>query len=547
VSWPALLASITLSGAAILLAFALREVSSYPFSLGWSEGNRLYDDSILFGRGRYISSPEQVIRPYLEKSRQIINGLPFLYSGLSIWQARLWQALMSILPFLALGWIVFYRRGQPKAVWLLAGLWGFAFLRQGPIHPPLIIAAAIIVLAWQRPLWQAVPLLAIGMFLPAGSRFIWLFGATLWAGVFSFAQAPLENGSVPRAVWERAILLGAASALSGFGVRFFWPSDQAGATLLVSSISDSTSRQALLWYRLLPNSTLGPGIIIILLIAVLPLIFILIYFLRTRWTLHLWQKLALFGCLASYLLVGLVASTKIGGGGDLHNLDLFLIGLLFTAGLAWEKFGHEWILNRAALPAWLQVTLIVLLALPVWAPLINMRPLVDTSQLSPLNGLVNPNALHLSDFLANPADIKKSLDSLRENVTIAQKRGEVLFLDQRQLLTFGEISGVPLVADYEKKHLMDQAMTSNAADLLAQFNADIAAHRFVLIVSEPLRLPVQGESSVFGEENNAWVKWISSVVLCYYQPYAELSEVKVELLIPRRKPAENCSLPMEFK
>ncbi len=547
-SGSAVLTSFTLSGATILIAFALREVSSYPFSLGWSEGNRLYDYSIYFGRDRYISDSSQVINPYLDLSRQYISGLPFLYSALTIWQARLWQALTNIVPFIALGLIVFYRRGQPKTIWFLAGLWAFAFLRQGPIHPPLVIAAAIIAFAWRRPLWQAIPLLALGMLIPAQSRFTWLFGAMLWAGVFSFVGAPLESGRVPRSAWARALLLGTVSALSGLAVRLFWPDEKAGAAYLVSSISESTSRQELLWYRLLPNSTLGPGVLIILLVAVLPLILILIYFLRAQWTLHFSQKLALFGCLTSFFVVGLTASTKIGGGGDLHNLDLFLIGLLFSAGLVWNKFGHEWILNRAALPMWMQVTLILLLALPVWAPLINMRPLADTSQIEELTGLLDPAELRPSNFLASDADVEKSLTSLRKNVLTAQQRGgEVLFLDQRQLLTFGEISGLPLVADYEKKRLMDQAMTGNAATLLAQFHADLKSHRFILIITEPLHLPVQGESSVFGEESDAWVKWISSVVLCYYQPSAELSEVKVDLLVPRRKPATHCSLPVEFK
>ena len=47
----------------------------------------------------------------------------------------------------------------------------------------------------------------------------------------------------------------------------------------------------------------------------------------------------------AFLVVGLVASVKIGGGGDLHNMDMFLIGLLFTSALAWQNGGSDWIQN----------------------------------------------------------------------------------------------------------------------------------------------------------------------------------------------------------
>ena len=41
--------------------------------------------------------------------------------------------------------------------------------------------------------------------------------------------------------------------------------------------------------------------------------------------------------------------------------------------------------------------------------------------------------------------------------------GEVLFMDQRQLLTFGYITDVPLVPDYEKKVMMNEALSGNVS------------------------------------------------------------------------------------
>ena len=153
-TWPNLLAAALLSGAVIAAAVPLAGVTSYPFSLGWSEGNRLWDYSILFGRARYIYPADQNLSPFLEFGRQFVGGLPFLLPGLTIMQARLWQGLMGILPYAALGLAIFRLpapRKKALGLWLLAGLWGFLFLRQGPIHIPLVVSAFVVALAWRRP------------------------------------------------------------------------------------------------------------------------------------------------------------------------------------------------------------------------------------------------------------------------------------------------------------------------------------------------------------------------------------------------------------
>jgi hypothetical protein len=54
-----------------------------------------------------------------------------------------------------------------------------------------------------------------------------------------------------------------------------------------------------------------------------------------------------------------------------------------------------------------------------------------------------------------------SLQTIRDEVALAQEKGEVLFMDQRQLLTFGYIERIPFVPEYEKKVLMNEALRSN--------------------------------------------------------------------------------------
>jgi hypothetical protein len=76
----------------------------------------------------------------------------------------------------------------------------------------------------------------------------------------------------------------------------------------------------------------------------------------------------------------------------------------------------------------------------------------------------------------------------------AKLKGDVLFMDQRQLLTFGYVKDVPLVADYEKKLVMDQAMSGNQA-YFDEFYKDLANHRFSMIVSEPIRKSLADEDT----------------------------------------------------
>ncbi len=43
----------------------------------------------------------------------------------------------------------------------------------------------------------------------------------------------------------------------------------------------------------------------------------------------------------------------------------------------------------------------------------------------------------------------------------------------------------------------------------------------------------QGGTYHFGNENDAWVKWVSIPVLCYYEPIETFREAGLELLVPR--------------
>jgi len=277
------------------------------------------------------------------------------------------------------------------------------------------------------------------------------------------------------------------------------------------------SRQSLIWERLLPNPTYSTGIVLALLLASGPILLYLVYLLKTRrWRLDWLGGLAVLGGLLVFLVVGLVVSVKIGGGNNLHNLDMFLLAVVFTAALAWKKGGYNTLIHLDREPLWVQGLWVLMMIIFAYQPLKSAQPLK----------------------MAPRAMAADALQQITAEVEIAKDSGEVLFLDQRQLLTFGYIRDVPVVDDYEKKYLMDQAMSNDAA-YFAQFYEDLARKRFSLIISEPLKVNYKGSDYSFGEENDAWVKWVSQPLLCYYEPIQEFKRVRVVLLAPRQNPV-NC-------
>lgn len=91
---------------------------------------------------------------------------------------------------------------------------------------------------------------------------------------------------------------------------------------------------------------------------------------------------------------------------------------------------------------------------------------------------------------------------------------------------------IPLIADYEKKWMMDEAMANNAAYFEPYFK-DLKEHRFAAIISEPLQIKFQGAGGDFSEENDLFVTYVSVPTLCYYEPYETFPEQGVQILVPR--------------
>lgn len=521
---------------------AFANLSNYPFSLGWSEGNRIWDYSVLFGHRFYNYPADQPIFAYLDLGRQSLWGLPFLFARIPIWAFRLWNGLVSTIPYAILGWLAFQRVDRKTWLWFLCGLWTFLFLNQGPIYTPLVISAWLVAIAWRKPLWIALPLVMIAAFYAQITRFTWMFAPAIWAAMLFFADLDNPKSRNWKWRWSAGLAVFTAGIIGGYllpqwidlssAIAVAEPSQatttagSGAAGVDISSLGGLgafLSRQPLLWERLLPNPTFGPGILLALLIAAAPLILLLVYWRRSRqWQLDLWGQAAIILPALAFLVVGLVASVKIGGGGDLHNMDMFLLTLAFAAALAWRAGSHRTITQIAQQPAWVQGLLVLMMII------LAVQSLRDSIPVR----------------IPPAARAQETLSYIQEQVANATTEGEVLFMDQRQLLTFGEVPAIPLVVEYEKKYLMDQALSAEA-EYFAGFHSDLAQTRFALIISEPLKVVYRGEEHHFGDENDAWVRWVAEPVLCYYEPIKTFKEVKVQVLVPREVP-ENCpDFPVE--
>ena len=532
-----LLCSLFFSAGFVLLT-QFHDVTNYPFSIGWSEGNRMWDYSVLFGKSRYDFPQDQTIPAYIDIGRQSLWGLIYLIPGTDIVTARVWNDILFTIPCALLGWALLRKQSSCRGIRLLAySLWAMLFLMQGPIYTPLTLAATLVAFGSRTPLVINCILTAVAGFYAVMSRSTWIAAPSAFAVFLQFLdQNAISNEHEKKARWGKSIALG-LSGLAGAGIYMkrdlfaglLHIGKQTAAETTAAASAAATEameavpqiftpawfryylgRQALLFDRLWPNETYRPGIVLGLALAVLPVIILIIIWARQRrWKLDRWQKLLLFAGSGIFLIAGLIFSVKIGGGSNLHNLDMFLILILIISALAWKAGMGEWLAEKIRIDSLLCLILLTAILIPCWENLTTAVP----------------------RRYPKPEITADAVDKIR--TVIDEHPGEdILFMDQRQLLTFGTVQKIPLIADYEKKWMMDEAMANDAAYFEPYFK-DLKVHRFAAIISEPLHIKFQGSGGDFSEENDLFVTYISLPTLCYYEPYETYPEQGVEILVPR--------------
>jgi hypothetical protein len=261
----------------------------------------------------------------------------------------------------------------------------------------------------------------------------------------------------------------------------------------------SATESPLLWNRLWPNATYPLGVLQAALLAILPMAVTIIFVLMrmakegVRW--HGLRLAGIAAILTVFLVGGMVVSVKVGGGSNLHNLDAFLLlELVAGAYVIWGRFVPD--AGAPVLSARSDVLLVfALVIIPALWPVYSGAPL----------SLPDPERV---------AEERQTLQLILDQAN--QQPGKVLFISERQLLTFELVQVRQFEPEYEKVFLMEMAMAGNSF-YLQQFYDDLQHHRFSLIISEPLNANLQDERYAFSEENNLWVERVEMPILQDYQ------------------------------
>jgi peroxiredoxin len=513
-------------GTAYKLASFIPDVSPYPFSLSWSEASRYYYASLWLSKNIYgFSIPPSVLHP----SRYLLQAVPFLLPNSSLWFSRFWQVVLWVITAGATSWLLVVRlhlsgRKQPAVISLGLLLWGFLFLFQGPVYYQLLFMVILVLWGYHKDhFWRTLTVVLIASLWAGISRINWLPVPGMLAATLYLLETHLKDKSS----WR---YLSAPATWVVFGTIFGYISQWAYQYWSGNPLAwfGSSFTSDLLWYRLLPNMTYPLGILPSAILVSLPLAGLIILRVVKHWKeFHPIRLLGLAAILGVLFVGGIIVSVKIGGGSNLHNLDAYLT-LLLVIGSAvfFDRFEPD-----QSTPSW-SVLDITTHKYSDWRNTVENILIVGALVIPLYFILSNGGKIPQRDYSAADAAIQTINQATRQ---ATEQGGEVLFISQRQLLTFNYVHDVTLVPDDELVFLMEMAMAGNAA-YMDTFQVAIRQQRFSMIVSEPLVIQWQGRNHSFGEENDAWVRGVSEPVLCYYEPSIQLDSVGLMLYTPRTSP-----------
>jgi hypothetical protein len=528
-SWPGGFASaLIILGVVYEVYVRFQAVTTYPFSMGWSETSRYFYASLYFSQSLYGESfPLSTLHP----TRYFLQSLAYLFPNLDLTGHRFWQFLLWMLMTIAAVAALVWRTLTPNSLipnspsstsklgirnWLIAG-WLFLFYLLVGVYYHLMpmVFIPLLFVSYKHP-WRSLIAIIVASAWAGVSRVNWFPMPAMIALAIYLLEVPYSNirASNTRifeylkipSLWTISGLL---SALGGQAAYIFLSGNADNAKAFTSSFTSD-----LIWSRLWPNELYPLGIFWGILIVSLPLLVILGLAIGQSKRLHPLRWAGILSMLAVLFAGGLVVSVKIGGGGDLHNMDGFaallsVVAALFIGGQVRAESDPTDDERVQVRPGW-PVTAIAALT-----PLLFLIP------------MLSPRETYNETW--NQARFDE-LKTFAESVP-----GPVLFINERHFVTFGDID-VALVPDYENVSLMEMAMSNNQ-QVLGQFYADLRTNRFAMIVAGKQNLFIK-EEGAFVEENNVWNTRISPYILCYYEPIAliEPSDSRLEVFVPRAEP-----------
>lgn len=513
--WMGFVFSVLLVGFVLDVVFIFNSVSDYPLSLGWSETSRYYWASLFWAEKVYgFDLPWTVYHP----SRYMLQSIPFILPGSSLWLHRLWLALLWFVLTGAAAFVLVGRWLKAGSLrWLIAGLWVYLYLRQGPVRFNLL--PSLIILFWgfdKERYWKSMGVVLAASVWAGISGINWIPIPGLIAAVLYYLEAAVNDDRLVS--WKyffRSFLFFVVGSLAGAGAFYGY--------ILLSGNQDvgqfgSAFSSALIWGRLWPTASFKPGVLPGVLMVTLPLLFLGVRrMLKDKKAWHGLRILGIGAVTLVLLIAGLVVSVKIGGGTNLHNLDAYMTVVLLFGGYAvFDRYGREGDGEKSGVqdkPLNLFLGCVMLIP-AVWV--IYFEPIVK---------------------FPSEVEARTAFTQIDTIVGAAVENGqEVLFISERQLVMFDMLAvEVPLVQEYEKITLMEMAMSGNQVYLDA-FYQDIREQRFGVIIVNPMQMSLRDVSQdTLAAENNVWVLKVSRPVRCAYENIYTSLEAGVQILVPKEE------------
>ena len=485
-------------------------VTNYPFSLWWSETTRYYLASTFFAERIYGHDLPWVT---MHLTRYLMQSFPFLFPDSPLWVHRLWQVILRFTtPYLTAYLMGRYFKISKPQIMVVFVAWAGLYLFQGPVFYHLIVVVMLVFwLVDPSRFWKTMIAVAVISIYAGFSRINWVPMAGLMAATLYFMEKPVPPGGwrsglrylVQPVSW---VVVG---VLFGMAAQQYWVVNSGNP----EEVFFSSFTSYLLWDRLFPNPSYPIGILPHILLVTGPLlVFLGVVFFAWRKKVHFIRWLALAAITGVLFIGGLVVSVKIGGGTNLHNMDVYLVMLLLISVVIY--FGrmvdkdHQQV--QIKVPLWLKAAVLV-------TPIIFIASFVGTKFTS-----------------FDQQSTQKDLSRLQKYVDqAAEIDGDILFISQRHLITFGLIKNVPLVHEHEKVLLQEMVMAQNEV-YLSRLAAELANQRYSLIVTDHLPSVWKNPKKVsLAMENNVVLKDLVPLFTCAYEVQTRLLDGSLDILTPK--------------
>jgi len=506
--WSLWATALLIFSAVLIVSYEATLISPYPFTLGWSEGKWMLDGSLILAKKVYgFHAPI----PFQEPTQAVLRAFPFLISNTpSLLIQRAWGFLLTVgIPLLTVIVLISKFKIRGFLYKLLVGLLVFCLLFLGPVKFYLlsIFLIFLFLYASKSNLRITLAVVVASLLIPP-NRLNWYLAPGAFTLLFHILETPY-NGNGFKYLWKPATLIFVNILVVGVNATLF--TLFSGNPLTVFSVISSSP---FLWYRLFffPSSPLGV-LVPAALISLPSIWFIAKWYRLNRLSFHWIRTTLTLSILLVFFLGGLLVSAKIGGGNNLHNLDIFFLLMAVVAVYAASQSIKG---DRPLSPVNSRHTAYVSLANAI---LFSLWLLYST-----------PGAIKIP----NQQQAMKAVQTLQSEIKQIQTTDPrpALFIYQTQLLTSGLIPGVKPVPNYDNVFLIEMAISNNQP-VLREFYNQLEAHTWSVLVMPPLYAKIKDISTGFAEENNAWVEKIIFPMLCSYQSVTIDKDFDYELLVPR--------------